>query len=94
MNVEAVRFVTRGAGSINAEGTAGPGRHATVGAGCIAAQRLRVMNAVLAVGGSGSIYADVSELADVAVNSSGSADIVGGAQCNATHNGAGRIDCR
>ena len=94
MDVGEARFATGGSGSIMAEGIARSGRYATSGSGSIDAKRLRVADADIAVGGSGSIFADVSGRANVVVEGSGSADIVGGAECETQDRGSGSIECR
>lgn len=91
---ERVRLATSGSGGIRAEGTAHEGTYTTAGSGSIDAKRLRVESASIAIGGAGSIYADVSGTANVAVSGSGKADVVGGANCNTHTSDSAKVECR
>lgn len=94
MDVGQAMFATGGSGSIRAEGTARDARYATGGAGSIEAKRLRVETAKIAIGGAGSIYADVSERADISVGGAGRVEVVGGAACVKQPVDSPRIECR
>jgi DNA-binding CsgD family transcriptional regulator len=89
-----VMFTAGGAGGITAEGTAREGTYVVGGPGSIDAKRLAVEAASVAVGGAGSVYADVSGTANVSLTGSGRADIVGGATCIKQPAMSPRIECR
>ena len=89
-----VQFATGGSGGITAEGTAREGVYAVGGSGAIDAKRLRVETASIAVGGAGSIHADVSGTAKIAVGGSGRVSVVGGATCIKHLPNSPQIECR
>jgi hypothetical protein len=66
---------------------------ATGGSGGITAEG-SAHQGTYSVGGAGSIYADVSRMANVAVGGSGRVDVVGGATCTKQPVDSGRIECR
>jgi hypothetical protein len=89
-----VRFATGGSGGITAEGAAREGSYAVGGSGSIDAKRLRVASATVAIGGAGSIYADASGRAVIAVGGSGRVEVVGGATCISQPANSLRVECR
>lgn len=94
LDVGHVQLVTGGAGGITIEGRAREGTYVVGGSGSIDAKRLRVGSASIAIDGAGSAYADVSATANVSVNGSGRAEVVGGATCIKQPTNSPRIECR
>ena len=96
LDVENVRLVTNGSGSISASGSAHDANYAVAGAGSIDAIRLRVKNAEIAVGGAGSNYANVSGVAQISLEGrvGGRVEVVGGGACVSQPASSGRVECR
>ena len=96
LDVETVRLVTNGSGSISASGSAREATYAVGGAGSIDAMRLRVTNAEIDIGGAGSNYANVSSEAQISLKrrSSGRVEVVGGGTCFSQPANADRVECR
>ena len=92
--VEHVNAAIGGSGKIELEGHAEEARYAIGGAGSIEGKRLRVENAQIAIGGAGSVYADVSDQAAISVGGSGKVEVVGGAKCTVSPEGARNVECR
>jgi DNA-binding CsgD family transcriptional regulator len=89
-----IQLETGGSGGISVEGRARAAAYVVGGAGSIDAKRLRVENASIAIGSSGSAYADVSKAANVSVSGAGHVEIVGGATCIKQPINSPQIDCR
>ncbi len=83
-----------GSGAIRLEGIARKASYAIGGAGSIEGKRLRVAHAHIAIGGAGSVYADVSDTAQIAVSGAGRVDLVGGADCTVQPPDARNVECR
>jgi hypothetical protein len=96
LNVGIIELVTKGAGSISVGGSAREATYSTGGSGSIDAKRLRVTDAKMAVGGAGSIYADVSGESEITLGQSrgGRVEVVGGGACTSQPSNSYRIDCR
>ena len=94
LDVGHVELATSGAGGITIEGKARDGTLMVGGPGSIDAKRLRVERATIAIGGSGSAYADVSQAADISVTGGGRAELVGGATCIEQPPHSPQVDCR
>jgi len=94
LNVQRVQLATGGSGGITVEGRAREATYVVSGSGSIDAKRLRAENASIAIGGAGSAYADVSNAANISINGSGRAEVVGGATCIKQPTNSPRVDCR
>lgn len=96
LDVETVRLVTNGSGSISASGSAREANYAVGGAGSIDAMRLRVTNAEIAIGGAGSNYANVSGEAQISLEGrrGGRVEVVGGGTCVSQPANSDRVECR
>ncbi len=94
LNVEHVELETSGAGGITVEGSARDAVYVVSGSGSIDAKRLRVERATIAIGSSGSAYADVSRTANVSVTGAGRLNLVGGAACMEQPIHSPQVDCR
>ncbi len=94
LNARTVRLAVGGSGLIDVEGTAADVTYALGGAGTIDAKRLRAQTGVIALGGAGSIFADVSGPAQINVDGSGRVEVVGGAACTTRAPRASQVECR
>ena len=94
LQVGRAMFATGGSGGITAEGRARDVSYVVGGPGSIDAKRLKVETASVAVGGAGSVYADVSRTANVSLTGAGRVDIVGGPRCLKQPATSPRIECR
>ena len=94
LDVGHVELATSGAGGITVEGSARDGTYVVDGAGSIDAKRLRVESASIAIGGSGSAFADVSKTANISVTGTGRVDLVGGAACIEQPAHSPQVQCR
>lgn len=94
LDVGHVQLATSGSGGITVEGSARDGTYLVGDSGSIDAKRLRVETASIAIGGSGSAYADVSKTANISVTGSGGVEVVGGATCIEQPTNSPRVNCR
>ena len=92
LDVEHVQLATSGSGGIT--GSARDAAYVVGGSGSIDAKRLRVQRATIAIGSSGSAYADVSKTANISVTGSGRVDLVGGANCIEQPSNSPQVQCR
>jgi len=89
-----VELATSGSGGITVEGSARDAAYVVGGSGSIDAKRLRVERATIAIGSSGSAYADVSKTANISVTGTGRVDVVGGEICIEQPTKSPQVQCR
>lgn len=91
--VRELRLGLTGSGGVKAAGRVDKASYNVTGSGDLDATGVTAATASTAVAGSGSIRARVTGEASAAVMGSGDIDITGGARCQQSRQGSGRIRC-
>lgn len=94
VEVQSLDIGIGGSGSVRALG--GRARHATYnigGSGDIDAAAVSLQSARISIAGSGDVAARASSSADVRIVGSGGVTVLGGARCNVSKMGSGRVRC-
>lgn len=94
LDAQSVRLALGGSGSIDIDGKAGEVAYAIGGPGTIDAKGLRAASGTIAVGGAGTVYADIAGAVQISVGGPGKVEVVGGATCTTRAPRPEQVECR